>query len=198
MDWLDKLRESLFGDAVQRSGHLHHGPLMRSTAFAATHHRLLHSGGLAGQLAELNELLDRELRTGDTEGFHLLQDPKATGIQFQRPGHWPNGSLHHLLDLFRDRVLELGYRTQLSDQRISPSGEHRERHYLKPLMAPQVGATIMDQRYGNVLLEAWGQAAGATHLKVLATVYSDRNYSPPLPGMELLSGLLAARGLPLS
>lgn len=198
MDWFDSLREQLFGEAVQRTGRLHHAPLVRTPAFEARHAHWMAFGEGRKQLGELRDLLDQERRSGDTPRLHLFSDAKATGMRLQRPAHWPADSLHHLLDAFRQQVLDLGYRVQMSDLRISVHGEHRERHYLKPELGDTGNGEVLDQRYGNILLEAWGPDDGAQYLKVLATVYSDRLYSPALSGMDLLSSLTAGRGLPLS
>lgn len=198
MDWLDALKQRLFGEAMQRTGQLHHGPLIRSTAFEKRHAQWLGSREYGLQLNELRTWFDRERQSGLTAQVHLFSDAKATGMQVQHPEHWPAHSLHHLLDAFRDRVIELGYHVQVSDHRINVDGVQRERHYLKPDIAQLAPGATLDQRYGNILLEAWGPGEDARHLKVLATVYNDRLYSPPLSGMELLSTLLEVRGLPLS
>ncbi len=196
MDWFDNLKQRLFGEVVQRTGQLHHAPLVRDPGFETRHAQWMAFGEARGQLGELRDMLDQELKRGDTARLHLFRDAKATGMQLQRPPHWPVDSLHHLLDAFRQQVLDMGYRVQMSDLRISVQGEHRERHYLKPDM--HGSGTPLDQRYGNILLEAWGAERSASHLKVLATVYSDRLYSPALSGTELLSSLTTGRGLPLS
>lgn len=198
MDWFDSLKQRLFGEVVQRTGRLHHGPLVRSAEFEARHAQWMAFGEARERLRELHQLLEREQREGDTTELHLFHDGKATGMQLKRPAHWPADSLHHLLDAFRQQVLALGYRVQMSDLRISVEGEHRERHYLKPKLENNDPNVPLDQRYGNILLEAWGTDQGATNLKVLATVYSDRLYSPALSGMELITSLTTGRGLPLS
>lgn len=198
MDWIDGLKNKLFGGAVQKTGQLHHALLKRSAAFEARHAHWLAFGEGRERLRELNELLEQENRQGDTAELHLLRDPKATGMQLKRPAHWPPESMHHLMDAFREQVIGLGYRVQMSDLRISVSGEHRERHYLKPGTGTEMPAGPIDQRYGNILIEVWGAENEAKHLKVLATVYQDRLYSPAASGMELLSLLTAGRGLPLS
>lgn len=191
MDWFDSLKQRLFGEAVQRSGKLHHGPLQRNAAFGERHAAWLAGGEAERRLAELRGWLGRERSLGDTAELHLFSDAKATGLQLQRPAHWPADALHHLLDLLRDRVKELGYRVQLSDLRIGLDGEHRERHYLKPALTTLQEGRPADQRYGNILLEAWGPQGEAQRLKVLATVYSDRLYGEASSGTELLDVLLA-------
>jgi hypothetical protein len=198
MEWIDLLKQRLFGETVERTGQLHHGLLKRSPSFAARHAEWLSNGEFLARALELQEWLEREERYGDVDGMHLFSDAKATGFQFRCPEQWPEDSLEHLLDAFRDRVIALGYRIQLSDHRIDVQGVHRERHYLKPDLQQMPEGGLLDQRYGNILLETWGGDHGARHFKVLATVYSDRLYSPPLPGKALLSALLDVRGLPFS
>lgn len=183
MDWWDQLRERLFGGPVAATGQLHHGPLVRNAQYAARHTVWAMSGEAGRQRMELREWLAQERAHGDGPHLYLLADAKAHGLQLQRPAHWPADALHHHLDELRDRVLELGYRPQMSDVRISTEGTLRERHYLKP---EPVAAAVQDQRYGNILLEVWGPQDGARHLKVLATTYQDRNYSVARSGDELL------------
>lgn len=198
MDWIDGLKNKLFGGAVQKTGQLHHALLKRSVAFEVKHSNWLNSGLYRELSQELNALLEQEVRHGDTTELHLLRNAKATGMQLERPAHWPADCLHHLMDAFREQIIALGYRTQMSDLRISMSGEYRERHYLKPIWSSDIPGAAIDQRYGNILIEVWGTENEAEHLKVLATVYHDRLYSPAASGMELLSLLTAGRGLPLS
>ena len=100
------------------------------------------------------------------------------------------GALQHLMELLKERVLALGYRMQLADQRIGTDGLHRERYYLKPAPPADLSSGPIPQHYGNVLIECWGQDRADRHLKVLCTVYSDRLYAPPLPAEELWPVLL--------
>jgi hypothetical protein len=198
MDWFDSLKQRLFGEVVQRTGRLHHGPLVRTPAFEARHAQWMAFGEARTRMRELHELLEQEQRSGDTSELHLFQDGKATGMQLRRPSHWPADSLDHLLEAFHQQVLALGYRVQMSDLRISVEGEHRERYYLKPILGNDGQGGPLDQRYGNILLENRGTGQGAEHLKVLVTIYSDRLYSPALSGIELITSLTTGRGLPLS
>ena len=186
MDWWDQLRERLFGGQVAATGQLHHGPLVRNAQFAARHTVWAVGGEAARQRREVREWLEQERLHGDDPHLYLLDDAKVHAMQLERPAHWPDDALHHHLDDLRERVLELGYRPQLSDLRISTDGTQRERHYLKP--EPQAAA-VQDQRYGNILLEAWGPQDGARFLKVMATTYQDRNYSAARSGAELLDVL---------
>ncbi len=194
MDWFDRLKEELFGESVRRSGQLHHGPLERSGSFLQRHQQWKASEERRALLAHYRELLDQERRSADT-ALHVFSTTQATGIQITRPKHAAADVLNHLLEEFKDRTLEEGYGLHLSDHRISEEGEHRERYYLKPSIRSSGSRPPLPQRFGNVLLECWGDQEGrAMNLKVLITVYSDRLYMPAESGMALISSLLSERG----
>lgn len=147
MDWFDGLKNKLFGGAAVQGGQLHHALLTRSATFEARHAKWLATGAGRELLRELQDMLEYEIRHGDSPKLHLFRDPKATGMQVKRPEHWPADSLHHTMDAFREQVLVLGYRLQMSDLRINTSGEYRERHYLKPAVSSESADGSMDQSY---------------------------------------------------
>jgi hypothetical protein len=199
MEWWESLREKLFGPQVERTGQLHHGPLVRSEGFQKRHLRWLAGSDRAHLLEEYQAMLAQEQLSSDT-ALHLLSTSQATGVQMKRPSGAPASALQHLHEEFKDKVIAEGYRVHLSDHRISTGGLHRERYYLKPTIPSDALEPPLPQRYGNVLLESWGREADAPeHLKVLITVYSDRLYMPALSGMKLISSLLEeVRGRDLS
>ncbi len=188
MNWIDDLRNKLFGNPEVSTGKLHHGPLVRPARWTLEHAAWLADGRTDALLRGLRmRLLDERLSgTGD---LHLMRTPQATGLQLRRPEGSTSDDLRHLMDLWRDRVLAEGYRVQNSDVRLGTDVSLRERHYLKPLITASDLAGPLDQRYGNVLLEAFGPADGPLYLRALITVYSDRNYTPALPALPLLDRL---------
>ena len=134
----------------------------------------------------------QEQLSADT-ALHLFTSEQATGMQIQRPAKAEKEMLRYLMEEFKDRVTEEGYRLHLSDQRIKHDGEHRERYYLKPAIE-NTAEKPLPQRYGNVMIETWGDGEMPERLKVLITVYSDRLYSPAESGMALINSLLSDRG----
>jgi hypothetical protein len=198
MDWFDRLKDKLFGEPVQRSGQLYHGPLKRTEPFLDRHRQWLAGGTRTRLLGHYRELLRQEQLSSDTD-LHLFSSEQATGMQIKRPADAPADVLHHLMEEFKNCVLAQGYRLQLSDHKIGPEGGHRERYYLKPEIPVDEQRPPLPQRYGNVLIEAWGDdELQARHLKVLVTVYSDRLYMPAESGMSLINSLLGERGRDLS
>ena len=128
--------------------------------------------------------------------IHVLDTPQAQGYVFRVPTFGEANDLVQLQDLFRDRVVELGYHQQIGDQRTAPNGTVCKRIYLKPALS--VDPERMDQRYGNVLLELHGTVTTPNFLKLLITPYSGRPYVPALPAAELVARLLDERGLAFS
>jgi hypothetical protein len=194
MDWFDQMRNKLFGEPVERSGHLHHGPLERGEGFMQRYQDWLRSNERRDLLAHFREMLTQEQRSADT-ALHLFANQQATGMQIKRPKGSEPPVLQYLQEEFKNRVLAEGYRMHLADQKISPDGVHRERYYLKPAITGSSTQPPLDQRYGNILVETWGDDAGKPeHLKVMITVYNDRLYSPAESGMALINSLFEDRG----
>jgi hypothetical protein len=196
MDWFDQLKDRLFGTGDKPAGQLHRGPLERSEAFLLRHRNWM-AREAADLLERYREQLEQEVRHGDS-ALHLLHTPQASGMQLKLPEGAAPDSLAHLLELFKDRVLAMGYRLQMADQRITTDGTLKERYYLKPTPPAGHGDAPLPQRYGNVLVEAWGSGQQLRHLKVLCTVYSDRLYQEAESTGALWTSLLSTRGLPFS
>ncbi len=197
MDWFDTLKEKLFGEPVKRSGQLHHGPLVRSEGFKARFERWK-AKGRSGLLQHLRDLFNREQLSSDTD-LHIFSSAQATGVQMKLPADRDPEEFRFLLEEFKDRVIAEGYRLHHSDHRIDPKGEERERYYLKPEIASDRLQPPLPQRFGNVLIENWGDGGdGPRHLKVLITVYSDRLYEAAESGIALINSLFADRGRALS
>lgn len=122
--------------------------------------------------------------------IHLFRSPAANGFALtQHPDLSPQ-VFQFLLDLWRDRILATGYRLANTDRQIRDKGayvETTEKHYLKPPLTknqPQA-----EQRFGNVLLEFVIRDQEPAYIKVLATTYSDRIFTPPKPFDDLLDQL---------
>lgn len=104
-------------------------------------------------------------------GFAISYHPKVGGKSFQ-----------HLADYFRDKVLEMGYRLVNADRRILDRAnyvETIEKYYLKPpLSAEDVAQSSVQnkQMFGNISIEHVLINNQPSYLKVLASIYSDRQF----------------------
>jgi hypothetical protein len=122
---------------------------------------------------------------GDTMQWH--NSPQANGFFFDNRYEFKSVEFSYLMDYFRDQVLKEGYSTYLSDKKYlekSESVQVIERHYLKPTLTKDIKVPI-DQKYGNVLIEYVAYNDAPAYLKVMASCYSDRNYSKALDFSDL-------------
>jgi hypothetical protein len=125
----------------------------------------------------------------------LHGSPYGNGFFFTYRDHFGVRNFSFLFDLFRDRALDLGYRKYHSDRRILDKEAHYEtieRHFLKPPINKEMDVKKGTQLYGNLLLEQILINDRPSYIKVMANVYSDGMYHPPLPFEELVDRLLGS------
>ncbi|MFA0962909.1 hypothetical protein AB9P05_13985 [Roseivirga sp. BDSF3-8] len=121
---------------------------------------------------------------------HLLHSPYANGFAVFFQEEVARQQARFILDQLRDRVLNSGYRLAQSDRRVTERDnkvKEVEKHYLKPPLSNQ--SDDIDQLYGNVAIELIFVNNRADHLKLTASVYSDRLYKEAKPFDELASAL---------
>ena len=86
------------------------------------------------------------------------------------------------IDHFKKVVINEGYTLYTSDKKYQEKAQSVqvvERHYMKPSLSKDIKLPI-DQKYGNVLVEFVAYNDEPAYLKVMATCYSDRNYTEAL------------------
>ncbi|NJO02488.1 MAG: hypothetical protein HC880_13075 [Bacteroidia bacterium] len=113
--------------------------------------------------------------------IHLFRSQGAQGFAISYKPSFGAENFRHLLDHFKDRVLELNYRVNLAESAMAekPSYvEHKEKYYLKPDISwEEIRDARINQRYGNILLE-WVEIDNRpSYLKVLVTFYQDHQFS---------------------
>jgi hypothetical protein len=121
---------------------------------------------------------------------HLLHSPYANGFALSFRREVNRQQARFLLDSLRDRVVASGYRLTQSDRRVTEQDQkvkEVEKHYLKPPLAHHTGS--IDQHFGNISIELVLLNNEPEHLKLTASVYSDRLYREPKPFDEL-AGIL--------
>ncbi|MEL6355873.1 MAG: hypothetical protein AAFQ37_02970 [Bacteroidota bacterium] len=114
------------------------------------------------------------------EAINFLDTPSSKGfvIHFYQT-HYSKQEITHFFDYLKERVLELNYRTQISDRRVFNRKdwiETQERHYLKPRNSYVEGEPI-EQRFGNITIELELRNDQVRNLRLRATIYKDALYS---------------------
>jgi hypothetical protein len=130
---------------------------------------------------EIDESIDF-LNTTSSKGFVIHLDKTNYTLQEST----------FLLDLLKQRVVEEGYRVQVSDRRIYQQSkwvETAERHYLKP--KPEFSSPgIIRQRYGNITILLLLRNDKPFQLQFQATAYRDHLFQEAESFGELMVHLL--------
>lgn len=119
----------------------------------------------------------------------LFRSPYANGFAIRNNDEIRDKGFPMLLEYFKMKILELGYRQAGSDKKLSAIDSAVitvEKYYLKPPM--QVEPPI-DQLYGNIALELHYFNDIPNYMKLTASIYSDRMYQPHLDFSEMVEKL---------
>ena len=146
-------------------------------------------GWLADQYAIFTALPD-----DIDEALDFLDTPSSQGFVIHlHKTQYSRRDATHFCDFLRERVLNLNYRTQISDTRTYQKAdrvETSERHYLKPRPDWPKEQNKMRQQYGNITIELLLQDDQPYRLKLQATHYRDFQYEEPWPFKELMQVLM--------
>lgn len=166
--------------------------LTRSDDFEAQYNNWKSNGDAALMLKLLRATIEGS--TGSEEsspGFDFYNLPGAKGFSVYGLSATDPGNYRFLMDLFKERLLEMDYRLYSStiEQKTKIDLPHTaERHYLKP--AARSTDKPMEQLYGNVLIELEIPDGRVKQLKLLATHYTGYDYRPVRDFDELMVNLL--------
>lgn len=126
--------------------------------------------------------------TAYANGFAVTYHPKISAKSFQ-----------HLFEYFKDKVLDMQYRLVTADRRILDREQYIEtieKYYLKPPLNAQGTSTpkeVIDQQYGNIVIEHILIDNRPSYIKLLASIYSDSLYNEALSYDEFMSRLFDAK-----
>lgn len=132
------------------------------------------------------------------EALDFLDTPSSKGfvIHFYKT-RYSERDVTHFLDYLKHKVLDLEYRTQVSDRRsYQKKGkvEMVERHYLKPRTgAYDVENPKFRQRYGNVMIELTFRNDTPYNLKFRATTYRDHQFHEAKDFGDLMQAVLSCQ-----
>ncbi|MBK6265928.1 hypothetical protein JKA74_12870 [Marivirga sp. S37H4] len=121
----------------------------------------------------------------------LFRSAYANGFAIKNNDEILNKSFPFLLEYFKLKIVELGYRQAGSDKKVSTKEGYVltvEKYYLKPPL--QVKPPI-DQLYGNIAIELHLLNDTPNYLKITASIYSDRAYKSHLDFDEMVEKIFA-------
>lgn len=127
------------------------------------------------------------------EALDFLDTPSSKGfvVYFFKTGY-SRRDVQHFFDYLRERVLELGYRTQISDTRTFSRPqwvETVERHYLKPPSRDREAGKFF-QEFGNITIENHLRDEQVHYLKFRATIYKDHQFHEAKTFQQLMQEVL--------
>ena len=128
------------------------------------------------------------------EDIDFLATPSTNGfvIHFSDTPYklW---EIEHFFDYLKEKVLELNYRSYVSDTRTYTQTEKVEtvqRHYLKPRTDKGSAAPKkFQQRFGNITIELLQRNEAVVHLKFSATAYQDHKFEQAADFKDLMQTL---------
>lgn len=137
----------------------------------------------------------RTNKVRSTSSVDFLNIPSSQGfIAHFRQTNYSRREATFFFDYLKERVKTLNYRTQISDTRTYSRNhwvETVERHYMKPRLDFKEGEKL-DQQFGNITIELEIRDEEVHHLRLRATHYQDRNFSPVQDFSDLMDILLAS------
>ncbi len=136
------------------------------------------------------KLLNRD----DTEvSVHILSSKYANGLAVTFDSAYiSEEGFSFLFDFLAEKIKLMSYRLITSDLMISEKMERiekKEKHYLKPIKSQN--EVLINQRFGNILIEHILVDDKPNYLKLTANVYSDSKYQEPESFESLLKILFS-------
>ncbi|GIV39659.1 MAG: hypothetical protein KatS3mg033_1459 [Thermonema sp.] len=190
MPFWDKFLKRLLGESKADEGFelpekreaLVHEVLRRSPSFKQEYFQWANEGKFAEPLRRVYEAywLKRQNVAMSWE-IHLLQMPYANGFALTFPAHeLGQKDFIFLFEYLKDRVLSLNYRLADASYKMYDRGEYVEtieQYHLKPRVNWGEGDGVYQQEFGNVTLELIKMDDLPAYCKVVASIYSGRQYS---------------------
>ncbi len=183
MTYFDKLFGKLFPDKDSDKARAIHEVLKRSPQVQKEFDDWKDSGEREELIKELAMAYYYKKTNIRSEiDIHLFNTAYANGFALSYHERIGSKNFQHLADYFRDKVIKMGYRLVNADRRILDRGnyvESIEKYYLKPPLSAEDLAQHSvqnNQMFGNISIEHVLIDNQPSYLKVLASIYSDRQF----------------------
>lgn len=193
-DFFDSLK-GLFSSAEDKKQPALHEMLERNTAEQDAYQVWSNSVRKDRVMELLKELVHNPtIGSAPPLEIQFVESGKSNGfILYYQQQLMSNHEFQHLFDWLKERVLDHGgYSIYMSDIKRKIKGdavETKERHYLKPKIS-RVDKQI-DQLFGNITIEHTLVNDKPQHIKFIANIYSDQNFTDALHYRELLKLIVA-------
>ncbi len=126
----------------------------------------------------------------------LLNHRASTGFIFHFGESDEKLEFSYFFDWLKERMLEMEYRTYMSDVRNFVRENHverKERHYLKPSYRLNIGKDIAEQLFGNITIEQLFHDDQPIKIQFLCTAYRDHKFKEAKGFDELMKYVLTIK-----
>ncbi|MDQ3190797.1 MAG: hypothetical protein M3Q58_04315 [Bacteroidota bacterium] len=132
-------------------------------------------------------------QSGVESDLHLsiYRSVYANGFFFSYNNDLDKNEFLYIFDYLKETILDLGYYLSTSDKRTREKNNYIEeiqKHYLKPQQKTYEG--VLEQLYGNVLIEHVAINNKPSYIKVMANIYSDSKFKKALEFDDFIEKLL--------
>ena len=188
MSFFDDVVGKLFGKQPSKTAYIHE-ILERSEKDLVNYERWINSEERPELIKEIERAyyLKKQGVLSQID-VHLLDSKYANGFAISYTETIGKENFQNIFDYLKDRALENGYKIAQADRRILDKPSHEEtieKWYLKPISEEMEGG-IVNQRFGNVLIEKIEVDRKPSYIKFMANVYQDRQYTEAEPFQNLL------------
>lgn len=188
MSFFDDVVGKLFGKQPSKAAYIHE-VLERSEKQLANYQAWLHTEEGIDLLKEIERgyYLKKQGMLSEID-VHLLDSKYANGFAISYNENIGEENFRNIFDYLKEKVSENGYKIAQADRRILDKESHEEtieKWYLKPI-SEELEAGIVNQRFGNVLIEKIDVDRKPSYIKFMANVYQDRQYTEAEPFQDLL------------
>ena len=181
MSFFDQVYKQLFGKPSEGPKILVHEVIDRSEKYLEQYNERVQSDDfkdLAKKVYSSYILKQQDIEK--LPSVLLLESSLANGFAISYHEDVDMNDFRYLFDWLNDRTKTLDYKLANSDLTVVEKNgviESKEKHYLKPLVGKE---KIMDQQYGNILIEHIAIDDVPSYIKYTANIYSDRKYQEAL------------------
>lgn len=177
MSYFDQIYQQLFGKKSGEIKVLVNEVIDRSPRYKADYQNRIITEDFRKLILEVYssyELKQKEIEK--KPDMHLLNSQYANGFAITYNEEIDRSDFQYLFDWLAERTKNLGYHFANSDLQVVNKNtyiESKEKHYLKPLVGEE---EIIDQKFGNILIEHITIDDVPSFIKYTANIYSDRKY----------------------
>ena len=178
MSYFDQVYKQLFGKPSEGPKILVNEVIDRSEKYLKEYDERTQSADFRSLAKDVySSYLLKQQAIDKLPSVHLLISPHANGFAISYHEEIEVPDFQFLFDWLMKRTISLDYKLANSDLMVVEKNtviESKEKHYLKPRVG---NGKIIDQQYGNILIEHIAVNDVPNYIKYTANIYSDRKYS---------------------